>query len=163
MRQIVLDTETTGLEVEQQHRIIEIGCVELLNRRLTGRIFHRYLNPERDIDAGAQEVHGITREQLRQEPKFADIAAELLEFIRDAELIIHNAPFDVAFLNAELRRLAPAGQAAPSVASMCRVRCIRGSAIISMRCASATRSTTRIGNITAPCSTRAFWPKCISR
>jgi len=121
MRQIVLDTETTGLEVEQQHRIIEIGCVELLNRRLTGRVFHRYLNPERDIDAGAQEVHGITREQLRQEPKFAEIAPELLEFIRDAELIIHNAPFDVAFLNAELRRLAPAGQAAPSVASLCRV------------------------------------------
>jgi len=106
MRQVVLDTETTGLEVEQQHRIIEIGCVELQNRRLTGRVFHRYLDPERDIDAGAQEVHGITREQLRQEPKFAEIAAEFIEFVQDAELIIHNAPFDVAFLNAELQRLA---------------------------------------------------------
>ncbi len=105
MRQVVLDTETTGLEVELQHRVIEIGCVELVNRRITGRVFHRYLNPERDIDAGAQEVHGITREQLRQEPKFQEVAADFIEFVRDAELIIHNAPFDVAFLNAELRRL----------------------------------------------------------
>jgi DNA polymerase-3 subunit epsilon len=106
MRQIVLDTETTGLEVEQQHRVIEIGCVELVNRRLTGRSFHRYLNPERDIDEGAQQVHGLSREQLSTEPKFAHIHAEFLEFIRDAELIIHNAPFDVAFLNAEFGRLA---------------------------------------------------------
>jgi len=105
MRQIVLDTETTGLEVEQRHRIIEIGCVELNNRRLTGRSFHRYLNPERDIDEGALEVHGLTREQLAKEPKFAEIHAEFLDFVRDAELVIHNAPFDVAFLNAELARL----------------------------------------------------------
>jgi DNA polymerase-3 subunit epsilon len=107
MRQIVLDTETTGLEVEQQHRIIEIGCVELVNRRLTGRSFHRYLNPERDIDEGAQQVHGLSREQLSTEPKFAHIHVEFLEFIRNAELIIHNASFDVAFLNAEFGRLAP--------------------------------------------------------
>jgi len=106
MRQVVLDTETTGLEVELQHRIIEVGCVEMHNRRLTGRVFHRYLDPERDIDAGAQEVHGITRERLRAEPKFAEIAAELIEFLRGAELIIHNAPFDVAFLNAEFKRCA---------------------------------------------------------
>jgi DNA polymerase-3 subunit epsilon len=105
MRQIVLDTETTGLEVEQQHRIIEIGCVELVNRRLTGRTFHRYLNPERDIDEGALEVHGLTREQLAREPRFAEVHAELLEFIRDAELLIHNAPFDLAFLDAELARI----------------------------------------------------------
>jgi len=105
MRQIVLDTETTGLEVEQRHRIIEIGCVELNNRRLTGRSFHRYLNPERDIDEGALEVHGLTREQLAKEPKFVEIHAEFLDFVRDAELVIHNAPFDVAFLNAELARL----------------------------------------------------------
>jgi DNA polymerase-3 subunit epsilon len=105
MRQIVLDTETTGLEVEQQHRIIEIGCVELFNRRLTGRSFHRYLNPERDIDEGAQQVHGLTRERLAREPKFAHIHDEFLEFVRDAELIIHNAPFDVAFLNAEFERV----------------------------------------------------------
>jgi DNA polymerase-3 subunit epsilon len=117
MRQVVLDTETTGLEVEQQHRVIEIGCVELLNRRLTGRSFHRYLNPQRDIDEGAQQVHGLTREKLANEPTFADIGAELVEFIRDAELIIHNAPFDIAFLNAELARLG----GAQTINGMCRV------------------------------------------
>ncbi len=118
MRQVVLDTETTGLEAEQGHRIIEIGCVELLNRRITGRVFHRYLNPERDIDEGAQQVHGLTRERLASEPKFADIGAELRGFIEGAELIIHNAPFDVAFLNAEWRRT---GAAAPAVRDLCGV------------------------------------------
>ncbi|HXL97031.1 MAG TPA: exonuclease domain-containing protein, partial [Steroidobacteraceae bacterium] len=96
MRQIVLDTETTGLEAERGHRIIEIGCVELVNRRPSGRHFHRYLNPERDIDEGARAVHGITREQLLQAPKFADIAGELFSFLTGSELIIHNAPFDLA-------------------------------------------------------------------
>src|SRR3974377_1983194 len=105
MRQVILDTETTGLEVEQQHRIIEIGCVELFNRRLTGRSFHRYLNPERDIEEGALQVHGTTRELLSREPTFAECHREFLDFIRDAELIIHNAPFDVAFLNMELERI----------------------------------------------------------
>src|ERR1700677_4370314 len=104
MRQVVLDTETTGLEVEQQHRVIEIGCVELFNRRLTGRKYHQYLNPERDIDLGAQQVHGLTRQRLAKEPTFSQVHPEFLEFIRDAELIIYNAPFDVAFLNAELGR-----------------------------------------------------------
>jgi DNA polymerase-3 subunit epsilon len=118
MRQVVLDTETTGLEVEQDHRIIEIGCVELFNRRLTGRSFHRYLNPERDIDEGALEVHGLSREKLAKEPRFADIHAEFLDFVRDAELIIHNAAFDVAFLDAELARLA-AG--APALGAVCRI------------------------------------------
>src|SRR5271168_3508013 len=118
MRQVVLDTETTGLEVEQQHRIIEIGCVELVNRRLTGRSFHRYLNPERDIDEGALEVHGLSREKLAKEPRFADIRAEFLDFVRDAELIIHNAAFDVAFLDAELARLA---DGAPALSAVCRV------------------------------------------
>ena len=106
MRQVILDTETTGLEPERGHRIIEIGCVELLNRRLTGRSFHKYLDPERDIDEGAQAVHGISRAQLNGAPKFADVAGELLAFIQGAELVIHNAAFDVGFVNAELARLA---------------------------------------------------------
>ncbi|HEY2682964.1 MAG TPA: DNA polymerase III subunit epsilon [Steroidobacteraceae bacterium] len=117
MRQIVLDTETTGLEVEQQHRVIEIGCVELVNRRLTGRTFHRYLNPERDIDEGAEQVHGLTRERLLSEPTFVQVHLEFLEFIRDAELIIHNAAFDVAFLNYELSRI----DSQSRIAEICRV------------------------------------------
>ena len=103
MRQIILDTETTGLDANQGHRIIELAAVEMVNRRLTGNHFHRYLNPDRDIDAGAMQVHGITPEFLQDKPRFPDIAHEFAEFIRDAELIIHNAPFDVGFLNAELR------------------------------------------------------------
>ena len=103
MRQIVLDTETTGLEVSQGHRIIEIGGVELVNRRLTGRHFHQYINPHRDIDAGAMEVHGITSEYLADKPSFADIAEQFLDFIRGAELIIHNAPFDISFIDNEFR------------------------------------------------------------
>jgi len=105
MRQIILDTETTGLEPEQGHRIIEIGCVEVIKRRKTGRTFHRYIRPDREVDRGALQVHGITNEFLVQQPRFAEIADELLEFIGGAELIIHNAAFDVAFLNAELHRL----------------------------------------------------------
>ena len=91
MRQIVLDTETTGLSTAQGHRIIEIGCLELVNRRLTGREFHRFLNPDRDIDEGAERVHGISRADLETEPRFAEIVDEFLTFIKDAELIIHNA------------------------------------------------------------------------
>ena len=117
MRQIVLDTETTGLEVEAQHRIIEIGCVEIFNRRLTGKSFHQYLNPEREIDAAAQQVHGLTRERLAKEPTFSQIHAQFLEFVRDAELVIHNAPFDVAFLNAEFMRL----ELQYRVADVCKV------------------------------------------
>ena len=105
MRQIFLDTETTGLEHKLGHRIIEIGCVEMRNRRLTNRHFHRYLNPDRDIDAGALAVHGISLDFLQDKPHFTDIAAEFLDFVRGAELIIHNAPFDMGFLNAELSRL----------------------------------------------------------
>lgn len=104
MRQIVLDTETTGLEPSEGHRIIEIGCVELFNRRLTGNSYHQYVNPEREIDAGATEVHGITSESLLDKPKFTDIAADFLEFVKGAELIIHNAPFDTGFLNHEFAR-----------------------------------------------------------
>ena len=102
MRQIVLDTETTGLSTGQGHRIIEIGAIELVNRRLTGREFHRFLNPERDIDEGAERVHGISRKDLETAPRFHEVADELLEFIRDAELVIHNAEFDVGFLDYEL-------------------------------------------------------------
>lgn len=105
MRQIVLDTETTGLDPRSGHRIIEVACIELVNRRLTGHHLHKYINPEREIDAGAQAVHGITLEFLADKPKFADIVDEFLEFINGAELIIHNAPFDIGFLNAELDRL----------------------------------------------------------
>ena len=105
MRQVVLDTETTGLEPEQGHRVIEIGCVEMFNRRKTGRTFHRYLRPDREVDWGALQVHGITNEFLAQQPRFAEIVDELIEFISGAELIIHNAAFDIAFLDAEFRRL----------------------------------------------------------
>jgi DNA polymerase-3 subunit epsilon len=105
MRQIVLDTETTGLSAENGDRIIEIGCVELLNRKLTGNNLHFYVNPERDSHEDALKVHGISNEFLRDKPKFAQIADEVLDYLRDAELIIHNAPFDISFLNKELERL----------------------------------------------------------
>ncbi len=104
LRQIVLDTETTGLDPAQGHRVIEIGCLELLNRRRTDRQFHVYLQPDRAIDQEAVQVHGLTNEFLADQPRFADVADEFLNFIRDAELIIHNAPFDLGFLNHELRR-----------------------------------------------------------
>jgi DNA polymerase-3 subunit epsilon len=107
MRQIVLDTETTGLEPSQGHRIIEIGCVEVDQRRLTGRHFHHYIKPEREIDEAAQEVHGLTLDFLSDKPLFALIADEFLTFVRGAELLIHNAPFDIGFLDAELARLGP--------------------------------------------------------
>ena len=104
MRQIVLDTETTGLELSEGHRIIEIGCVELLHRRPSGRTWHRYVKPEREVEAGALAVHGITNEFLASQPRFAEIAGEFLEFIAGCELVIHNAPFDVGFLDSELAR-----------------------------------------------------------
>ncbi len=105
MRQIVLDTETTGLETELGHRIIEIGAVELVDRQLTGRNFHHYINPERDIDLGALEVHGLSREFLSDKPRFEEIAAEFSTYAADAELIIHNAPFDLGFLDYEYSML----------------------------------------------------------
>lgn len=117
MRQVVLDTETTGLEVSDGHRIIEIGCVELVHRRPSGRTWQRYLRPEREVDAGALAVHGITNEFLASQPLFADVAAEFLAFIEGAELVIHNAPFDVGFLDEELKR---AGLER-NVAATCRV------------------------------------------
>lgn len=105
MRQIVLDTETTGLNARLGDRIIEIGCVEILNRRLTGNRFHRYVNPEREIEEGALRVHGITTEFLADKPRFGEVARDFLDYVRGAELIIHNAAFDVEFLNVELDRL----------------------------------------------------------
>ena len=105
MRQVVLDTETTGLEVKDGHRIIEIGCVELVGRRQTERRLHRYVNPGREIDAGALAVHGLTDDFLADKPRFADVADELLAYVRDAEVIIHNAPFDLSFLDTELALL----------------------------------------------------------
>ena len=118
MRQVVLDTETTGLSTAQGHRIIEIGCIEMVNRRITGREFHRFLNPERDIDEGAEAVHGISREQLETEPYFRDIVDEFLDFIADSELIIHNADFDVGFLEHELALIK---HPQPKLAEHCRV------------------------------------------
>jgi DNA polymerase-3 subunit epsilon len=105
MRQIVLDTETTGLNPRSGDRIIEVGCVEIVNRRLTGNNFHTYINPERDSEEGALAVHGLTTEFLSDKPKFAQIANELRDYVRGAEIIIHNAPFDLAFLDAEFDRL----------------------------------------------------------
>ena len=105
MRQIVLDTETTGLNPRTGDRVIEVGCVEMMNRRLTGSNLHFYINPERDSEEGALAVHGLTTEFLRDKPKFAQVSAELLDYIAGAEIIIHNAPFDVGFLDAELSRL----------------------------------------------------------
>jgi len=104
-RQVVLDTETTGLSTADDHRIIEIGCVEIINRRLTGETFHQYINPQREIDAGAMEVHGISNEDLADKPLFAEVAADFINFIDGAELIIHNAAFDVGFLDHELNKI----------------------------------------------------------
>ncbi|HPU54550.1 MAG TPA: DNA polymerase III subunit epsilon [Burkholderiaceae bacterium] len=105
MRQVVLDTETTGLTVDDGHRIIEIGCLEVVNRRITGNTLHFYVNPDRAIDEGAQAVHGISLESLQDKPRFADVAREILSFVGQAEVIIHNAPFDTGFLDAELARV----------------------------------------------------------
>ena len=105
MRQVVLDTETTGLEPAAGHRIIEIGCVELIDRKLTGRHYHQYINPKREVDQGAMEVHGITNEFLLDKPEFHQIVDEFIAFVDGAELIIHNAPFDVGFIDHEFKLL----------------------------------------------------------
>ena len=171
MRQVVVDTETTGLDPEQGHRIIEIGGVELVNRRLTDRRLHYYLQPDRDIDVGALEVHGITRDFLQGKPRFAEVHSEILSFVADAEVIIHNAPFDVGFIDHELARLGdwrawatrtcgskPA--AGFSTVSRWRAGFTRGSATAWMRCAGATRSTTRRASFTARSSTPKYSPRC---
>ncbi|MGB2115706.1 MAG: DNA polymerase III subunit epsilon [Porticoccaceae bacterium] len=118
MRQIVLDTETTGLETSQDHRIIEIGCVELVNRKLTGKHYHQYINPERNVDEGAMQVHGITDEFLQDKPLFANIVDDFLAFVGDSELVIHNAPFDVGFIDHELSKLPKQPK---SIANLCHI------------------------------------------
>ncbi len=118
MRQVVLDTETTGLQPEAGDRIIEIGCIELIDRKLTDRTFHRYVNPERAVGAGALEVHGIDDEHLAMQPLFEDVAAEFLEFVDGAQLVIHNADFDVGFINHELQRL---GTSTQDIGERCQV------------------------------------------
>jgi DNA polymerase-3 subunit epsilon len=118
MRQIVLDTETTGLETSQDHRIIEIGCVEMVDRKLTGRHYHQYINPQRKIDEGAMEVHGITDQFLEDKPLFEGIVSDFFEFLGGAELIIHNASFDIGFINHESKKLH--GKHQP-LESQCRV------------------------------------------
>ena len=118
MRQVVLDTETTGLDVAQGHRIIEIGAVEIVNRVVTNRFYHQYLNPEREIDLGAQEVHGISLESLQDKPKFGDVCEEFIEFVRDSELVIHNAEFDVGFLDSELKAIKHSVQNVTDVCSV---------------------------------------------
>lgn len=117
MRQVVLDTETTGLEVSQGHRLIEVGCIELVNRRPTGGTFHRYVNPDRAIDAGAIAVHGITNQKVANEPRFREIAQPLWDYLAGAELVIHNAPFDLGFLDMEF---AKAGLPA-KLAEVCKI------------------------------------------
>ena len=118
MRQIVLDTETTGLETSQDHRIVEIGCVEMVNRKLTGRHYHQYINPQRKVDEGAMEVHGITDQFLEDKPVYAAISSDFLNFLDDAELVMHNAPFDVGFINHELKKLS--GKHSP-LGSTCKI------------------------------------------
>ncbi len=118
MRQIVLDTETTGLSPEQGHRIIEVGCLELINRKITGNNFHIYINPQRPVDAGAEAIHGLTTEFLSDKPIFSAVAKDFIEFIKGAELIIHNAPFDVGFINYEFKLL---GKSFPPVREYCTI------------------------------------------
>ena len=165
MRQIVLDTETTGLDPKQGHRIIEIGCVEIDNRRLTGRNFHCYLNPDRDIDEAAIEVHGLTRQFLSDKPRFKEIEEEFLEFVTGTELIIHNAPFDIGFLDSELT-LSSSNQSMNSVCIVLDTLVLArekhlASATTSMRCASAMASITRSGTCMVRCWMQRYWPMCI--
>ena len=164
MRQIILDTETTGLDPSQGHRMVEVACVEMLNRGLTGRHLHMYLNPDRDSDPEALAIHGLTTKFLSEHPRFEDVADEFIDYVKGAEVIIHNAAFDKKFLNAELKRAGkPSFTAcAARLPTRCfsRANCIPASAIRWTRYASATASRTRTAHCTAPCSTRSYWPRC---
>ncbi len=162
MREIVLDTETTGLDPLTGHRLIEIGCWELINHLPSGKTFHKYINPERDVPAEAVAVHGLTQERLAKEPVFAEIVAELLEFIGpDTKLIIHNAEFDLKFVNAELARLGfPPLEARRAIDTvMLARRNFPAPRPRSMRCAGASISTARI----ACCTARCWMPNCCAR
>lgn len=167
MRQIILDTETTGLNPRTGDRLIEIGCVELLNRRLTGNNLHIYVNPERDSDPGALAVHGLTTEFLRDKPKFAEVVDQIRDFVKGAELIIHNAPFDLGFLDAEFARLdlPPFTEHCGGVIDTLvqAKQMFPASAIRSTRCATGSASATRTVRCTAHCSTRSCSPRSISR
>ena len=165
MREIVFDTETTGLDPYQGDRLVEIGCVELFNGFPTGRSFHRYFNPERDMPDGAFEVHGLSTEFLKDKPLFAEVCEELLDFIGDAPLVAHNAMFDFGFINAELERcrrprLAP--RAAGRYADAGAAAAIRPDRTASTRCARASASTCRAGSSTARCSMRSCSPRSMS-
>ncbi len=163
MRQIIFDTETTGLDPAQGHRIVEIGCVELVNRMATGNNLHIYLNPDRDSDPEALAVHGLTTEFLSDKPRFADIADEFVQFIQGAELIAHNAAFDVKFFNAELARTGrgPISDFCETVTdSLLHARSLfPASATRWMRCATVSAFPTPTARCTAPCSTRSCWRK----
>lgn len=167
MRQVVLDTETTGLEWKSGNRVVEIGCVELLERRPTGRTFQRYLNPERDFEPGAQEVTGLTREFLADKPLFAEVADEFLTFIDGAELIIHNAAFDLGFLDAELARIEGRGKildrcTVEDTLLMARERYPGQRNSLDALCRRLGVDT-RSASSTAPCWMPRSWPTSISR
>lgn len=155
MRQIVLDTETTGIDPTEGHRIIEIGCVELMERQITGRHYHVYINPEREVEAEAITVHGITNEFLADKPKFAEIADEFFEFIKGAELVIHNAAFDIGFMDSEFARLKPVRRTTEHCGVVDSLplpaRSIPARKIIWTPYASVTGSTTVIVSCTALC------------
>lgn len=166
MRQVFFDTETTGLSAEGGDRILELGCVEMVNRQLTGNYLHLYINPERASHEDALRVHGITEAFLADKPKFAEIVDEFVEFVRDAELVIHNAAFDIGFVNAEMKRLRR-----PPINDV--VNGVRDTLLMArdmfparptrwMRCAAASTWTTPSASCTAPTSTRSCWPRSIS-
>ncbi len=168
MRQVILDTETTGIDPKDGHRLVEIGAVEMVNRRFTGRTYHQYINPERHIDAEVVAVHGIDDAKVANEPVFAQVADDFWAFIDGAELVIHNAPFDVGFIDHELnmlnkRRKSPVlGPVRSTAVSSIRwswpAKCTRASATIWMRSASGMTSIMATGCFTGPCWMRKFWP-----
>ena len=167
LREIVLDTETTGTEARNGDRLIEIGCVELINHVQTGETFHRLINPQRAVSEGAFAVHGISDAMLADKPVFAEVVDAFLEFCGDARLVIHNAPFDVGFLNMEFARLGPAAPKAIALEDVVDTLLLArrkhpGAANNTMPCATATAWTPPAASSTARCSTRRSWPRSMS-